>query len=467
MTNRNARFEAAHYEPRRNDVCVCGSGIKFKKCCAGKYSGSVAFTNFRRCYNRGDYEGALIHARYHFTWYSLSHRAHAVPMLASDLQRAKELLDLDIEALSELLGNLHLCYFRLGKSNDFPSVIEHSKDIVSHEKWRTKIAFAKGLWNLVDKKDRFAAFASLNIVEVEKCQDPDFLSLYLEVCEPPLRLTESICLIDRILANSTSAAVTLQYRVLKALKYYFVGDQVEGGKVMDSALSAFAILPDKDKPWMGKTHFAHALEMYGKILDRKDILERAKEVTNTLITEADVNNYGDGVVAELRKLLGDCQEALGNHKGAIEAYLESLHRCSSELTKVFLVRSICNSGDVVKARESLDAIDDSQLSEPEKFDLAISWSVVAANSLCRDDLEIAKHHLTKVKTSELAFAQIRDGWMIELLEAKPQGAEPGRIRSLIMKLNKYIALKPTIFGVGINVNQIIDDIDKSTQNKKK
>jgi SEC-C motif-containing protein len=58
MTTVPSKFTPAYYEPGRNKSCVCGSGMKFKKCCAGTYS-SEAYELFKDAFNKGDYEAAL------------------------------------------------------------------------------------------------------------------------------------------------------------------------------------------------------------------------------------------------------------------------------------------------------------------------------------------------------------------------------------------------------------------------
>ena len=127
------KFMAASYEPGRNKPCICGSGLKFKKCCLGAYS-SKASELFRKSYNTGDYDEALIHARNWFTWYVLSHKAHTIPLLEFDRDAGEDMLQIDIEALAELLENLHLCYFRLKRNDEFIEVIERVRNTVQDKR---------------------------------------------------------------------------------------------------------------------------------------------------------------------------------------------------------------------------------------------------------------------------------------------------------------------------------------------
>ena len=458
------KFMAASYEPGRNKPCICGSGLKFKKCCLGAYS-SKASELFRKSYNTGDYDEALIHARNWFTWYVLSHKAHTIPLLEFDRDAGEDMLQIDIEALAELLENLHLCYFRLKRNDEFIEVIERVRNTVQDKRWGAKIAYTRGLWYLVDRNDEVAAYDALQSIDLQTCYDPDILSLYLQVCSAKLSLTESVEIIDRILSNTKKESVRLQYRVVKAIRYYLVCQQADGDRLLKEAISQFSELPEDKKSSYGKLKFAYALEIYGKATNQPEILEQGKEVTIDLIHEADEEHFTSIYMADLHRLLGDFNEGLGNHHSAIEAFSISLELNSSELTKVFFARSLCNDGQFNEAKKLLESIDDTILDKPGNFDLAISWAIAAATSLNDSDLGEAKARLKAIEAHDPVFAQIRDRWMIDLLEATPK-IEPGKIRRLIRSLNKYLLLNPNFFGIGININRIIDDADSAIQNKK-
>lgn len=464
MASIPAKFMHAYHEPGRNDPCVCGSGLKFKKCCLGAYS-SKASELFRNAYNTGDYDEALIHARNWFTWYALSHKAHTIPLLESDRNAGENMLQVDIEALAELLENLHLCYHRLKRNDEFIEVIERVKNTVQDKRWDAKIAYARGLWYSIDRNDDDAAYGALQSIDLQICYDPDILALYLQVCSAKLTLTESIEIIDRILANTQKESVLLQYRVVKAIQYYLVCQQADSDKLLDEAISKFSELPADKKSSYGKLKFAHALEFYGKATNQQKVLEQGREVVIGLIHEANEEHFTAIYKADLHRLLGDFDEGLGNHRDAIKDFSTSLELNPSELTKVFLARSFCNDGQYNKAKELLESIDHTILDKPGKFDLAISWSIVAATFLNENDLVEAKARLKAVEANDPVFIQIRDRWMIDLLEATPK-SEPGKIRRLIRSLNKYVSLNPNFFGIGININRIIDDADSTIQNKK-
>lgn len=459
----SSKFKAEHFEPERNELCICGSGLKFKKCCAGVYS-AVSAKSFRISCNSGDYEKALLHGRRYFTWYALSHKAHTVPLLESNSHIAQKLLSIDIEALAALLDNLHLCYFHLKRSTEFPEVIDRVRNLIDDTRWTNKIAYMKGLWHLIDQKNEKESLDSLSSIDLPSCKDPDILSLYLQVCPKDISLSESLRIIDIIVSNTPKESIRLQYRVLKALKFYLICQQQEGDTLLEESIAIFEKLPRDKQSVQGRMWLAHALEIYGRAGGRNDILEKAKQVVSDLIRETDGQKFTGNHIGNLYRLLADCEEDIGNHAAATIAYARSLSFDPNELTKVFLARSVCNDGDISKARGFLSAIKETLLDDPGRFDLAISWALLAATSLQSNDINIAMERMKAVKVQEPIFIQLRDRWIIDLLETIP-ASKPGAIRRLIRMLNCYITLNPNFFGVGININKVIDDIDSATINK--
>lgn len=451
------------HEPGINNSCVCGSGIKFKKCCKNTYS-SEASELFFNAYNNGNYKDALIHARNYFTWYALSHKAHTVSLNNAHHAISEHMLSVDIEVISELLENLHLCYYQLKRIDDFLDVIERVRNVVQDKRWEIKIAHARGIWYLADQHNAAAAFASIKMIDIQSCCDPDFLTLYLDVNPIRLSLAETVDITDRIIANTKKESVKLQYRVLKAIKLYLACQQENFSNMVEEAISDFASLSEKKKSLYGKVQLVNTLEIYGKITHKSDVLERGREEVKKLIK--DVKHGSKKLIADLYKLLGDFEEDLTNHHDAIEAYSESLKLMPSELTKVFLAKSTCASGDFNKATELLKAIDDTMLDELGDFDLAISWALIAAKSRIYASIEEAKKRLKAVKAYDPAFIQLRDQLIIDLLETNPK-IKSGSIRKVIRTLNKYISLNPNFFGVGIDFNKMIDDTESISKKNKK
>jgi tetratricopeptide (TPR) repeat protein len=449
----------SYYEPGRNEPCLCGSGLKFKKCCLGRYSGEDAGKAWE-LYNIGHYEEALMCSRRHLTWYILSHKGHTVPLLEAKAPPAEELLKVDIEALDDIITNLHRCYYRTKRSEQFPATINKLSGVITDKRWSDKVNYFHALWYLTDENDREGAFMALDPIVIEDCHDPEILTLYLDVCPDKTSFAEKIILIDRIINNTHKEAYKLQYTTLKGIQYFLVCEMKEALVILRQGVDRYRRLEDKYKSAYGDTHFAHALDLLGKFANDQKIIEEAIDKFTSLIDSATENSYPPEYIGDLLKSLGESNETLGRHEVAIEKLEESLNVYPVDITRVFLSRSMINNGMVEDARQVLDTINYRDFDEACFFDFAISWTLLAANTCTEEDLGKAKQYLRESQNDHPVFIQQRDKWLINLLEIDPV-RKGGIARRLALSINKYVTLNPNFFGIGIDFNKIVDDIDRN------
>lgn len=458
------KFNTKQYEPSGKKPCVCGSGLKFKRCCAGNYSGK-AFRQYRIAYSSGDYKAALMYARYHFTWYVLSHRAHTIPLLEAKKQAGLDFLAIDIEALADHLENLYGCYRALGIGAQFYNVIDSARNLIDDDRWTDKVSYFGGLWHHVEKDDSLEAFRCIEHIDIANCIDVDLLTLYLDVNPNALSQNDLIQIIDRIVENTRDPAIRIQYRCLKAIQYYLYLQDSDGTREFKDAISDYCSAPEKKKSPYGKFMLAKAYESFGTATQDDSVLAKAEETTNELIANAIENELSPNYLANLYGLHGDIQHSLGIHKEAQESYFRSLEKRQDPLTEIFIARSTCLLGDLDAARNRLNGLDDTKLSDPNKFDLALSWAILALTSLSKGDIDISLLRLRAVAASDPLFIHLRDSQLIELLEIKPHPPAKS-VQLFLSKLNRYITLKPNLFGIGVDLNRVIDDFSDSNKTKK-
>ena len=455
------------WEPGRNDLCLCGSGRKFKRCCMDSYSNEASEASFE-LYNKGLYEEALLSCRQHLTWYRLCHQAHTVPFLASETMESKELLKIDIEALAEITGLLHRCYFHTGQSEEFPSVIEHLSNAIDDPRWRDKIRYFHALWWLLDKQDRMASLSVVSEIDIATCEDPEILSLFVDVSPPEIPFKTKIELLERIIANTLRVSDVLQYTIQKGIAYCLINEIHEGCAIMEEAIAAYREIGAEEKTHYGTFYLAHGLQVLGEF--KGDITIVRDAITHYMIIqqEAADSDYAAVYFADIEKALGDCYSFLKEYDNAMQHYKASLGHEDSDLTRVFLARTLVNLCDLEQARDNLRSIELSGFNEHAHYDYAISWTILATKSLAEEDLEIAKLNLKKAISFWPIFISQRDSALVDLLETSPRKTE-GRFKSLIKALNRYVSLNPNVFGMGVDFNKIVEDVQekrtKRTSNK--
>lgn len=226
------------YEPRAKMPCLCGSGQKFKNCCSGEYDTS-AKDNAHNAYNAGHYREALRKCRLHITWYILCHKAHTIPFLETKTKESKELFQIDIEALADLVNLLMSCYEQTGKHTQFPQALDALQNAVTDIRWYDRVAYFRALWQLFDDADDRLIYHELKkISDLESTKDLDVLTLYLQVC-PEKSFPKRIEIIDRILTSNPPPGILLQYQTLKGVQYYLLKDFETANSIVTSAVVKF------------------------------------------------------------------------------------------------------------------------------------------------------------------------------------------------------------------------------------
>lgn len=443
------------FEPDAKDTCLCGSGKIFKKCCKDTYNTDIK-EKTSEIFNEGRYGDALRSCRSNITWYTLCHMAHTIPFLESGKPESKILLQIDIEAMADLVNLLHLCYYKTGKIKQFPKALGILSNAISDSRWLNKIITEIALWHLLDNNDREKAFKELQKIDIRNCTDPETLVVYLDICPNRISFQERLEIIDRIIANTHKESYLLQYTCLKGIAYCLIEEVEDGCNIIESAITRYKSCTADKKSSYGDIRLAGALEMFGMF---KNDTEKISEALEIYTNELKSKTYSDSGISMLSMAIAKCYAYLCNFDKAIRYYKVSLDKEDSELVKVFLTRAYINSGDLlVEGRKLLDSIDASEFNDACNYDLCITWAILAFKSREKDDIEQATNMMREAKADEPIFIHQRDRLLIDLNDLKPMSDE-GFIRKTIKSLNRYILFQPNLFGFGINVNNIIEDVE--------
>ena len=413
-------------------------------------------------YNRGLYEEALAACRHHFTWYVLCHKAHTIPFLESKTQEAANLLKIDIEALGSLIDLLHLCYYRTGQTDGFPSVLARVANAIDDSRWRDKLLYQETLWWLFEKEDCAMALSAVCKVDMQTCIDPEILAVYLQLCPDDLPFNEMAGILDRILSNTDSQSYKLQYSVLKGIAYSLIRDVRYGCEIIRTAIDNYESLNEEDKSPYGNYQLAHAWELLGQVSNDRDSVSTADLHYAQILKEGKQFGYSKDFLAEITKCIGDCKAFLGQYEDAIQFYKDSLIYEEADKTKVFLARAYANAGNTGLCRQLLKLIDATSFDDSYFYDYAVSWAILATTTLAPDDIQAAKEHLKRAKGHWPLFVTQRDSMLIQLMEVTPK-TPVGKLRSLLEVLNRYVSLNPNFFGIGININRIVEDIGRKSE----
>lgn len=449
-------------EPGRNSPCLCGSGKKFKRCCMEVYKSHSLNESFQ-LFNKGKYEEALLACRRHVTWYRLCHYAHTMPMLLSGNKRGNDLLIIDLEALADSIGLLHRCYSNVGRSDDFPTVLEYLSEAIDDSRWQDKVKYFKAIWWLIDKQDREAALSCLTGVDFDVCRDPKILEVFIDVAPSGMSFKKKIELIERVIKYINKPSEILQYSLLKGIAYFLISEISDACLIISKAIEEYELVDKEEKTTYGYYQYAHGLQILGEISSDATKIRDAVTQFSLVLKIAQEDNYTPVFFADIEREIGNCYSDLGEFDTAVQHYKNSVERFDSGLTRVFQARANTNLEKLDESRDILAGINSTHFDVHEYFDYAITWGMIALKSQDAMDIEQAKKHLRNSETVWPFFESKRDKLLISLLEASPK-QEKGTFRRLTSQLNRYISLNPNVFGVGIDLNKIVEDLH--TRRKK-
>ena len=446
-------LKISQIEPDPKDTCLCGSGKIFKKCCRNTCNTDIKDHAYKY-FNDGKYSEALISCRSWITWYILCHRAHTVPLLSSDDPRSAFLLKVDIDAMGDLVSFLHLCYYKTNKSKQFPKALGILSNAISDSRWQDIITREMAFWHLTDNHDANQAFEELKKIAINTCTDVETLTLYLDVCSNPIRFRERLDIIDKILANTHKEDYILQYTCLKGISYCLIGETEDGCNMIEEAITRYTNCTAGNRTYYGGCILPNYIAILGVF---KNEPKRISDAIGIYVNQLDSKSWTNSGISMLTHEIAKCYSWLEKHDEAIKYYKKSLAKGSSELTKVFLSRSLINSGDIKEGRQLLASICTDDFDDASNYDLSISWAILAFNSKEKEDIERAKAMIKEAKGQYPIFEKQKNNILLDLNELKPM-SDGNFIKRALKSLNRYILLQPTLFGCGININKIIEDI---------
>jgi len=438
--------------------CLCGSGHKFKKCCADEYNTAAKDKAFD-AYNLGQYSDALKKCRLHITWYILCHKAHTVPFLESETKEAKDLFQIDIEALASLLNLLMSCYEQTGKHKQFTQVLDALQNAITDTRWYDRITYFRALWCLFDNADDRIVYHELNkITDLNNINDADVLALYLQVC-PEKSFSKSIEIIDRILNSSPPKGVALQYKTLKGVQYFLLKDNDTAQKIIDTAIADFEAAGLDGVSFYELGMLAQSLQILGEITGNKSCFAESQIHLTKMLETHGLKPEG---TAMIYSNLGHSLLSEGNPGEAKDYFIKSLEIDDNEITKVFLGKSWLHLQEFDNAEKILSQINIKNMDEREVYDYAVSWAILALETKRKDLLVMASTLLNDAIPEGPLFRDIKDDLLSEV-QRVINGDKGGKILKLI---NRYLNLQPNLFGLGVNINNILEDAGRKGGSNK-
>lgn len=452
------------YRPSWGGACLCGSGRRYHACCRDNLPGFERGRAFTGAWAIADWKGGLTAIRADVTQYTIWHRSHTAPpgRVLPDALRFGSLFIVDIAALSELVADLVQTYFQLGRQAELDRVLGRLAGNIDDPRWARKILYHRGIVALgMDRRTvAQARVRELGPITASEA-DLDVLQLSLDVNSDELGFSERRALLDRVLELTSSPADKIQYSGAKAFGLLMVDDR-QGAKAELTKIRAAINEMNAERPLTGRSAvYACLVLQHLAVLDHDDA--GLLEVTawyDRLLGEPGWPAEG---VAHLMKLKGDVLRYGGRFDAAVEAYDHALSAGPDPVASVFRAECLMRAGRVTVAKDAILSIETVGMDRHGAADHAFILAIIALSLPSPAFLERAQMALASVKTPEPYFDTQRLNLLVAVQNARtlaaeaPEPVDVGPLLSILDSLSRYVQLQPNVAGVGLNLNNMIDD----------
>ncbi|MFL3317307.1 tetratricopeptide repeat protein [Klebsiella michiganensis] len=410
-----------------------------------------------------DYKAALKYVRLGITNYSILHKTNTSPYIHTNNKGVMWLLDIDIKALSELVHSLLDCYRGLHDYHSFECDLERLRNNISDNRWQRKITYFQILASLGDHwHERIGEKEVKKLMPIDDEDDPEIIQLYLHFCSDNLSFKKNIDILDRLISIIEKPREKLQYNVVKGIKYLCIGDQEESQRIIEAAIKDYESTDWADDNSYGHMHHARAISLLGDLKKSAELKSLSiKEFTSLL----DNHIWTDFGVADIHAEIGKSLFHIKRFDESIEHYRKSLEIIDSNLVKVFLsqVKLDLNDKTAIDIIKEVE-INIDKLSSSELLDFIFTYASIGIAFKQKEMIDKSIRYLSNTPSLEPIFEKQKNKLIsqISLLytsgDLKDQNSLLVKLKNFLSITSRYLILQPNIAGLGININNIVQDL---------
>lgn len=437
---------------------------RFGKCCAKRIPNRQVGKAWQADANAGRWLAALRHVRADISQYRIWHLSHTVPPdVPHPIYSRDQLMLIDVNALNAHLENLMWLYGRLGWLHRLSALLDEIESAIDDPRWRAKLAYQRGIVAL-RQGDRVAAaekFASLNVTPA--CEDVDLLQMHVDLHGNAMGLSEHLAFYDAIVMRTRSLADKLQYCGAYAFQLLMAGDNTGAAARFEAAI-AVGREAEAEKPFS-----VNAMIWFCKVLEGRGVIDHDRAFLDEAATRleplgGDKERLTASGRAMVGRQLGDALRYAGRYQEAIEAYRKAFEEEPDQAFRTFEAECELHLGNTDQAYALIRRIAVTKLEAAERADHAFTFFYIALARRDPEALSDARDLLKVAVTPELYFERLRLQHIVTIQEALDDIAserEPSAVAPLLQRLkalSRYVQLQPNIVGIGLNLNNMIDDL---------
>jgi tetratricopeptide (TPR) repeat protein len=448
--------------------CPCGSSVEYRSCCEPLINENKATSSLQKAalaqLNADDIAQAERLYRAHFVQYLEWIHAHTLPFLATGDPVSKQLLEIDTDATVEIIGTIAHYRARLGHETEIIPFIDHAASVIPLPGLEKHLAYLRAAWLFIALGDRDGAARELEILgDILEYGRREALELYLDVLGDRLSERQVIAIAENIVSHAGGDDhVAVQYTAIKTLALLQIGETNEALRIL------MAVLTKTQPPSQVETsdqiaavwQLSKAWALYGKLTHDGGALERAAGLYGR-IPEGMLTPVGNAALQlDLGWMLFDNE----HYVDAVKAYRRSLQLNPSIVAQIHLAHSLVLSGGLDEARLLLSKVQATGISDTLKLEF---FAAKGALAIAAEDGKLSTETVSELRDTVCKnpfWETQKQKLMVELLDfsLRPEAKSPVERQRWIVRflgsINEMVELKPNFFGLGLNINKMIDKL---------
>src|SRR5579859_6164803 len=448
--------------------CPCGSGKIYRECCKSiiaKYRDTLS-KYASRCLNDKDIAQAELLYRAQLVQYLEWIHAHTLPSAEAKVPVIRQMVHIDIEALNELAYAVAQCLCALGREKEIQAFLDNVESVVPLEGYEKHAAYLRALWLHVGLNDKGGAVQELQkLGDILDYQRREAWELYLDVAGSNLTEREKITIAEHIVAEADEDEhVRVQYMVIKAIALVQIGEADLARNGLEALLatikyqSRIKTYDELSTEWQ----IAKAWSIYGELYSNFSALGKAEE-SLLRIPEAMLKPAGK---AELHRDMGWILRNQERYCDAAGSFRRSLVYDDTQVARIHLVHSLALCSEIEEARSLLEKLATETINQNLRLEYFVAQGSLAVAS---GDTNLATQTVEGLRTVLLDtpfWEAQRNEFIIQMLDfvhrpdATPKSERQRTITKILLSMNEVVELKPNFFGVGMNINKLIEKLAK-------
>jgi uncharacterized protein YchJ len=439
----------------KKDLCLCGSGKKYMQCCL-PYA-DLTMDNYYSEINKSNYKAAYNVVNSQLTKYLINIKRHTIPLLNQNRDLGCQLLQIDIEAISEYIDTILSLIDKKGVSVNFKSKVNFIASIIKEQPWIERMNSFIVIYYFIIKGDNKKTHEEIVKIDLNEVGDIELIKLILDAKSEELGIGQKISLIDKILASEKDSVVKAKYQFEKAIIFTLNNDKTTGMRI------ASEVIQQVENFTLEKTYHlyvsAQMFSFYAQLFDEKSYYIKSIELYMKLMDDDSLTEIAK---AKNMTAIGYAYYLSDNYENATKYLIDSKKYGYTHLADIYLAFVNIALEEYETAKTILSNIIYGELKE-DAFDYLVAYSLYILKSKDKSQIEDIVSYLRKINFENTRyFDMMKMDLIIELQEFSFSDSidnENVRLKWLD-KLNKAITLQPNFFGLGVNINNIIDELNR-------